>query len=271
VLFMSKRLVKLAHDRARQLNLTLYEKAVLCALAAAVKDEAGDTCIASNGWIAGHNNLTEHGVRKIRQRLEARGLVALLTVGGGRKSNVYRLTLDAVPEAPAAASPTPKRRSPLNGVEGTPTPRSGTLMLFKDSDPDGSAAPARRPVDSLKSKLFNECLDWLAEKTTRGRDGLRGFIGRAIRDYGEAEVLAAIAKAERDDIQGSLKAYIVGVLKDGSNRNRTAKRGRRPGDVADLDEVRDAFAPVARDLGLLPPDAPDRGNRGTARRGGAGR
>lgn len=65
------------------------------------------------------------------------------------------------------------------------------------SDPKKDRAAEAPPVD-LKQQIFNECLDWLAEKSRKKPEGLRSLIGRWIKQHGEAGVLAAFIEAQRE-------------------------------------------------------------------------
>lgn len=64
----------------------------------------------------------------------------------------------------------------------------------KDSDPKEGSAPN---VD-FKAMAFGPCLSWVAAKSGKSPDSLRPLIGRWCRDYGEGEVLSAIAAAQRE-------------------------------------------------------------------------
>jgi hypothetical protein len=126
-----------------------------------------------------------------------------------------------------------------NGSETVPKPfpkAFGNRMAIPEPEPNqesnadalGAVAPPvwrqtdledfTGPPASLKTRLFGDCLDWLALKTGKAPDRLRSTIGKWIRDYGEGAVLGAFLDAFRHDPFGPV-AWIETALKTGGKHH----------------------------------------------------
>lgn len=116
----------------------------------------------------------------------------------------------------------------------------------RDSEPIGSAdAP-------LKERIFGALCDWLMEKTGRKRSSVASFLGRCIKEGGEAETLKAGLAAQKASAPDPL-AYMRGALKcaNGQDFSMTEvwkeiedeqRSGQRDHHEADDDPVRQAAA-----------------------------
>jgi hypothetical protein len=58
---------------------------------------------------------------------------------------------------------------------------------------------SRSDAKSVKGILFNEGMNWIAEKTGKPANSFRGLIGRWIRDHGDGPVFEAIDAAQKED------------------------------------------------------------------------
>ena len=84
----------------------------------------------------------------------------------------------------------------------------------KDS---GNTTGNGTPVD-LKQEVFGKGLTWLAQHLRRKPDTLRSLLGRRCRDFGDAEVLAALATAQSHNPIEPI-AWIEQRLKTARRRN----------------------------------------------------
>ncbi len=98
----------------------------------------------------------------------------------------------------------------------------------KTESPDGdSSAPsgAPTPPPDLKSRIFGQALDWLAQQSGRPKDKLRSMVGRWCRDHGDGRVLETMTQAARCGPVEPV-AWIERTLKEESYGKR---RGSRDG------------------------------------------
>lgn len=145
------------HERARAIlrsGLPARHKAVLLALSDHV--DAHMECYPSIGRLAAETSLADRTVRRTLRELEADGHVRTAH-SQGRHASVYRLHLDALPEAPTRTEdpPNPDPPSPLPGsevrVEPNPdrvSPLPGSSVpptrIHSPPNPDRVSGPSER-------------------------------------------------------------------------------------------------------------------------------
>lgn len=78
-------------------------------------------------------------------------------------------------------------------------PRTKDLGVRPSADADASSAKvSETQVVDLKAEIFGQCLQWLAKQSGKDPQKLRPLVGRWIRDHGEAGVLQAFIRAQRE-------------------------------------------------------------------------
>lgn len=225
-------------------------------------NETGSGCYPSIDTIQAESGTSRATVIKHLDLAEAAGYITRHKHGyGGQKwaRNEYRATypkgceladsgtLELSQEKGSSADepPTPEGSS-NDTVKAVHQLNSNSPVNTPYSDSNESAGAAPPAVVDFKKLIFDHCIPLIG-----GNEGsARSLIGRWIRDWGEAAVLAAVMKAQKESAVQP-RSFIEQVLKGSDHaayrgNHATGHRGSKS------DRAREAIRKSAADLGFGP-------------------
>lgn len=244
-----------------QAKLEPMTKLVLYTLANYM-NETGGGCYPSLDTLQAESGMARATVVKHLDLAEAAGFITRRKHGyAGQKwaRNEYRATypkgteladngtleLSAEKGSSAGEPPLP---------EGSSTDTIKAVQQVNSNSPGNSpvsdsieSADGKPPAPDFKKMVFDQCIPLIG-----GNEGsARSLIGRWLRDYGEAAVLAAVMAAQKESAVEP-RSFIEKVLKGGKNgTHRTGyPAGHRP---SKSERAKEALRQSAADLGFGAP------------------